>query len=521
MAHRDVALGARLTKWEGGGDISLAELTLVAMVQIGHGWSDTDLLKAAGASPASDDRWTQLVGALEEIREELATLVYVPATVKRLRCSGFGTRLDVDAIERRREAGTSAAVRAQAADALSTTICGLYLGIRDWYQRVGEGRVGTIKSIIAAERAVRPVHGIIVFDEGTRMPRRNDIAVPGYRGVLGLFAEMLGDPDLQPIAVLSNEMYLPGGGESPLTLRISARIRQTIVLGELRDTLLGFISADTMLDSHNVEMIGSWLDELLTSYMTSSSPSGRGGGLASDVLAPLRRRVRSARLAAPGRSVADRLSTRHNYIRDWAATVRQYLAICQTFDAAQPAELEQVSGRRRPFFVVPMGRGDRQQLMYDLTARIVDDQTLGFNAVLVSTWARTGWNVITPNLLIDATATRDVIAWQQLRGRAMRAMRTWNNTCCQLILLLMSGPVATNPKVPHAGAETAWQQAPSPTDEDLHLDAGVMTLLAELASGSGAGADAASALLRTAESQPYRAKRVTRSSSTSCCPGTK
>jgi hypothetical protein len=40
-------------------------------------------------------------------------------------------------------------------------------------------------------------------------------------------------------------------------------------------------------------------------------------------------------------------------------------------------------------------------------------------------------------LLIDATATRDAVAWQQLRGRAMRAHRGWNAACFRLTLMLL------------------------------------------------------------------------------------
>ena len=65
--------------------------------------------------------------------------------------------------------------------------------------------------------------------------------------------------------------------------------------------------------------------------------------------------------------------------------------------------------------------------------------TLRVNLVIVSTWARTGWNVLKPNVLIDATATRDVTAWQQLRGRAMRAPRTWTNDCFRQLAILASG----------------------------------------------------------------------------------
>ena len=44
--------------------------------------------------------------------------------------------------------------------------------------------------------------------------------------------------------------------------------------------------------------------------------------------------------------------------------------------------------------------------------------------------------MIKPNVLIDATATRNVTAWQQLRGRAIRALHTWTNDCYRLALVL-------------------------------------------------------------------------------------
>lgn len=82
------------------------------------------------------------------------------------------------------------------------------------------------------------------------------------------------------------------------------------------------------------------------------------------------------------------------------------------------------------------GSGQRKQLMYDLTSRIVDERTIPLNLVIVSNWARTGWNVIKPHILIDATATRDVTVWQQLRGRVIRARRTWTNDCFRLLAIL-------------------------------------------------------------------------------------
>ncbi len=118
-----------------------------------------------------------------------------------------------------------------------------------------------------------------------------------------------------------------------------------------------------------------------------------------------------------------RLSLRHHHLGKWVETFYDYGMIVSSFLAPHTAELQQVSGMNQKFFVVKMAQGDRKQLMYDLTARIVDAESLPFNMIIVSTWARTGWNVIRPNVLIDATATRNITAWQQLRGRAMRAMR--------------------------------------------------------------------------------------------------
>lgn len=117
-------------------------------------------------------------------------------------------------------------------------------------------------------------------------------------------------------------------------------------------------------------------------------------------------------------------------------TFFDYALLAAGFRRAQVAELEQVSGARQKFFVVSMPGGSRKQLMYDLTSRIVDSESLSVNLVIVSSWARTGWNVIEPNVLIDATATRHVTAWQQLRGRAIRSLHTWTNDCYRLILVL-------------------------------------------------------------------------------------
>jgi hypothetical protein len=119
--------------------------------------------------------------------------------------------------------------------------------------------------------------------------------------------------------------------------------------------------------------------------------------------------------------------------------------------------------------------------MYDLTSRIVDAETLPINLIIVSTWARTGWNVISPNVLIDATATRDVTAWQQLRGRAIRARRSWTNDCYRLIVALIGSQMQKPDEVDQMPADVAdiLNQIEQPATGTL--DHRLNALLAEVA----------------------------------------
>src|SRR6185503_14754947 len=103
------------------------------------------------------------------------------------------------------------------AEALSTTIVGLYITtLADLYLHAGEGRVQTIKAVIDAERAVRPVSGTIVFDTSKRIHWRQGVAAPGYDGVAGLFAQLLGDKSFRGFAALSSELYLTHDEDDPL-----------------------------------------------------------------------------------------------------------------------------------------------------------------------------------------------------------------------------------------------------------------------------------------------------------------
>jgi superfamily II DNA or RNA helicase len=444
------ALEKRLAEWAPGrrsGGLSLADARLVSVLQIARGWSDQELAARAGVDPA---RFEALRDRLLDIRAELAGLVYLPRTLERLRAAGFGQVLDAPALRAPAESGRGGAARVDAArDALATTIVGGYDGIADWYLRVGEGRVETIKAVIGAEQGVRPISGIIVFDNARAIRWRQGLAVPGYAGVGGLFAQLLGDTGLRPFAALSNELYFWYSEDDPIPPRIATFIERELMRGEVAQAIFDLSTQGLGLDEATLATLHAELFTALDAYVPGLRRvrSARPSDFSRQVLGPVRRSTRRLRLGLAGQRLLARLDRRNVHLAELVRTFFDYAIIARSFRTARVAELEQVSGARQRFFVVPMSGGNRKQLMYDLTARIVDADELPIDLIIVSTWARTGWNVIRPNLLIDATATRDVTAWQQLRGRVIRALRTWSNDCSRLLTVLL-GNLATTGGAP-------------------------------------------------------------------------
>jgi superfamily II DNA or RNA helicase len=443
---QDEMVVKRLQAWQKGGELTLVELQLITLVQLSQGWSDEDIVRAATEDERTigDEtklqRFHELRLQIEAIRGELKPLIFLEDTIRRLSVEGFATTFDAYGVRRLSSEITSSAVRAERVkDGLATTMAGLYDSLSNWYLRVGEGRVDSMKAIIEAERASRPVHGVIIFDAGTRIRWQDGTAIPGYRGVAGVFSQMLGDKRFTPMAVLSSEMYLAYDEVDPLPERIAAFIKRVIMLGELGDALFGLTTGGLDLTGRQLARLRSAFDGILARYVDTLVEVGatRPGEFSRKVLSPFRRAVRKAKLGEMGDKLLARLSIKHYHVRNCVTTFFDYALIADVFRHAHVAELEQVSGARQRFYVVKMAQGERKQLMYDLTARIVDAEDLPVNLIIVSPWARTGWNVIKPNVLIDATATRNVTAWQQLRGRAMRAMSNWTNECYRLVLLLM------------------------------------------------------------------------------------
>lgn len=437
-------LAQRLGGWESGAKLQLTEIKLVTLVQWAKRWSDEEMVRQAGAD---EESFRQLLNQIDDLRGQLSELIYSPITLERLQVSGFTTTLDVEALQNAHAGATNQASRNEVVkDGLATSIIGLYEGLSEWYRRVGEGRVETIKAVIEAERASRKISGIIVFDNARRINWKQNVVAPGYEGVGGLYAQMLGDERFTPYAVLSGEQYLPYDEADPLPPRIATFIEETLMQGEVAAAMFDLVFQGLDLPAATHENLHNLWNTLVTSYipMLSNVHAARPGDFRRRVLRPMRRTIGTLKLGSMGERLLSRMDLRNIHFADLVNTFFDYAIIARYFRQAKVAELEQVSGAKQKFFVIPMASGNRKLLMYDLTSRIVDAESLPINMVIVSTWARTGWNVIAPNLLIDATATRDVTAWQQLRGRAIRARRTWTNDCYRLIVALI-GSQMQNP----------------------------------------------------------------------------
>jgi hypothetical protein len=261
-------------------------------------------------------------------------------------------------------------------------------------------------------------------------------------------------------------------------------VQSELMQGEIASAMFDLVFQGLDLPSASRDNLARRWHELIAGYIPrlENVHSARPGDFTRRVLRPMRKSIHGQKLGPVGERVLSRLALRNIHFADLVSTFFDYAIIARTFRQAQVAELEQVSGARQRFFVIPMASGNRKLLMYDLTSRIVDAESLPINMVVVSSWARTGWNVIAPNVLIDATATRDVTAWQQLRGRAIRARRTWTNDCYRLITTLIGSQLHSPLEQEEMSDDVAevlqgleQQQASTALDERL------LALLAEAA----------------------------------------
>ena len=446
---RDEALEARFRRWEEVTRVGVSEAPIITILQVALDLSDEGLVAAAVADRSDLERETAMTvfrGLLDElarIRNELASLVRGDGVAGRLRAEGFGIRPVGEVLLWPPD--LSAARRlVRTKDLFASTIAGLTPVVRSAFYRMGEGRVDSIRAVIRAERSVRPVTGVIVFDTAKRIRWQEGVASPGYAGVGGLFAQLIG-AEFTPMAATSTEIYLPWSETDSLPARIAGIVRGSIMAGELEEALLELVLVGVEVPEEGRMLLRRSLAGLVREYAEGHSlvQAPRPAEFQRKVLGRFRRDLKQAVSPEAADRLRERLRPENHHLRRWIDEFFRYAMMARRFDEARPAELRGADGMIRPFFVVQMPVGEEKQLMYDLVARIVDDESVPVDVVIVSSWARTGWNVITPNVLIDATATRQVTAWQQLRGRAMRSSRSWTGDAYEQVADLLDLPGST------------------------------------------------------------------------------
>src|SRR5262249_44864072 len=287
------AIADRLEGWESGGALTLPEVGMVTILQVLRGWSDSDLINAAldGDAGGRHEVAQDVLERANAIRRELTGLIYRPEAGPRLTAPGCSP----GAPWRAGEVATTpmpAAERAKRSrDELAVTMSGLYPSLVEWAQRVGEGRVSVVRSILAAERSVRKVHGVIVFDAGTRIrwDGTPGPARPGYDGVAGMFSELLGVSNLVPMAALSSEIYLPHDPDAPLNAAIAGYIRHRIAVDEQGDALLAMLTQGIELTPSQASTLQSEVARLLAAAV---APDVLGGPVTRLVGMPPPRGVR-------------------------------------------------------------------------------------------------------------------------------------------------------------------------------------------------------------------------------------
>jgi superfamily II DNA or RNA helicase len=422
----DAALLERLARWEHGGAVRAGEVAMVAVLQTALSWSDTTMIDELCREPAARDAAHRALDDLRAARDATAPLVVLPRNRARVTTAGFGTVLDG---ERLRELLEDPMVHAvarwnEARDLLATTATGVYLALHDEALHNGEGRVHTIAAIVQAERDARPGARAVVFERGGALHRDGGTATPGHRGLAGTFAGLLDAGCGTVVGALPHELYLPM--QSPaLSAHIAGHVRDVMVGDHLASRLVEQLLAGLAIDAeHRLALLGTATTALRS---VAHRQKVRAADVEHTVMRPLRGVVHDwvddpSVSAVTRYSVRSRLASRNLHLRAWIADVLRHLGLADHLARPSTVVVRTASGVHHEVEVVHLPTGAGRQLAHELVARLVDGAAgvPPLDVVVVSSWARGGWNVITPDVLVDATATRDVVAWQQLRGRALR-----------------------------------------------------------------------------------------------------
>ena len=221
------------------------------------------------------------------------------------------------------------------------------------------------------------------------------------------------------MGVVSGEIYLPWLPEGSPAGAIATFVRDRIMVAELGQNLFDLLTRGLTLPS---ALESDLREELgfetagVRGWARRAHRSTAGGVWAPGPDPPSQGRPTGEARAGGGIGFLDRLTPRHHLVRQWIGAFFDYALVAHRFEEARDILVRRPDGGYSQCSVVRMDGGERRALFYDLVARVVDAQVFPVRVVIVSSWARTGWNVRRPNVLVDATATRDVTAWLQSGG---------------------------------------------------------------------------------------------------------
>ncbi|MBN1191083.1 MAG: DEAD/DEAH box helicase family protein [Dehalococcoidales bacterium] len=435
----------RFEAWSQVESLNLNKVPLLLIAQMALNYSDNQLLSTAGknlAAPSepSSLKSRELIAGADRIRQYLKDYMDYPDIRNKLDYPGFGSDVDFAALfAKKSQTENRAMLKEFAREKLAATVFGLYLSLKDFYYRAGQGHIDCIKSIIDAEQQTRRVSGVIIFDKARHLPLEDGQVTAQYSGVGGLFLHMLNEAGFTPMAATSSEIYLPWNEINPLPVQIARFIKEQVMYREIGNSIFRMVTQNLRLPKARLDNFNSVWNEILQKYIhyLSSVSGARHSEFGRMVISSFRRSIFKEIPKSLRGTLRSRLNARNQHLHNLIDTFFDYGLLAERFLRAKEVTLQTPAHVQRRFFVVKMPSDERNQLMYELLSRIVNSPGIPVNVVIVSTWARTGWNVFSPNVLIDATATRDTTAWQQLRGRALRAAPDWDERCSELLMHIL------------------------------------------------------------------------------------
>ncbi|MBN1328727.1 MAG: DEAD/DEAH box helicase family protein [Candidatus Heimdallarchaeota archaeon] len=445
-------LKSKFVEWAPGkdkGPLSLNDANLVLAIQIYNSWSDITL--AANSNHPNAAR--EIVDETEKLVLRLEQLIRIPSLKKMITSEKYGKRMPKNTTfyNIRKDAKDRREAQNEIKDITCSTMVGIYKALDTWARtKIGEGRVGTLQSIINAEEEIRDIKGVVIFDTGRtiKVEGESGVGSPGFSGVGGSFAQSLGTNiiNYNPIAVQSSEMYISYNPnlEKPLHVMMADFIRNDVIVDKLTERIFMELIYDLPFQEQLSNFIYLTFKELMVSYASSLKNVFRVrlSEFSKKVFEPLQSFIDEMVILDDNLSIAvnllkERITEPSIRINNIILKLYDYAIIARKIEYAKKGTLQTASSELQDYYYLNMPTGRQKQLIYDLVSDFLDSEDLPIHLVFVSSWARTGWDVRTPDILIDATATRDVTAWQQLRGRAMRALESWTIDCYRTIAVLL------------------------------------------------------------------------------------